>query len=57
MILTYGTISKTVYDCGSVNPLPITIDEAVLEMMDGRFYYKLKGRWYYACIPNKQTHI
>ena len=37
-ILTYGTISPTVEDCGSVNPIPITIDECMLEMMDGRWY-------------------
>ena len=43
MILTYGTISKTVYDCGSVNPLPIKIDEVALDMMDGRFYHRNKG--------------
>lgn len=43
MILTYGTISKTVYDCGSRNPIPITIDEVALEMMDGRFYHRKKG--------------
>lgn len=39
MILTYGTISKTVYDCGSKNPIPITVDDTVLNMMRGRNYY------------------
>lgn len=42
MILTYGTLSKSVYDCGSRNPVPFEIDELVLEMMDGRFYYENK---------------
>ena len=37
-ILTYGTISKTVYDCGSRNLIPVTIDDVELEMKEGRFY-------------------
>lgn len=43
MILSYGTISPTVWDCGSQNPIPIEIDETMLEMMDGRYYYNRKG--------------
>ncbi|MBO4736376.1 MAG: hypothetical protein J5614_08265 [Paludibacteraceae bacterium] len=43
MILSYGTISPTVWDCGSQNPIPIEIDECMLEMMDGRYYYNQKG--------------
>lgn len=39
MILTYGTLSKTVYDCGSCNNIPVTVDDVVLEMFDGRYYY------------------
>lgn len=42
-ILTYGTISPTVEDCGSVNPIPIFIDECMLEMMDGRWYTTQKN--------------
>lgn len=42
MILTYGTISKTVYDCGSRNLIPITIDESALRMMNGRYYQRTK---------------
>ena len=57
MILTYGTISKTVYDCGSVNPLPITIDEVALEMMDGRFYYKHKGDGILRVFHKTDTHL
>ena len=37
-ILDYGTISKTVWDCGSKNYLPVTIDDVELEMKEGRFY-------------------
>lgn len=43
MILAYGTVSPTVYDCGSQNPLPITIDDTILEMFDGRYYYNNKN--------------
>lgn len=41
-ILTYGTISPKVTDCGSKNPIPIVIDEAALKMFDGRYYYTEK---------------
>ena len=57
MILTYGTISKTVYDCGSVNPLPITVDETVLEMMDGRFYYTSKNSGVLHILNKNDTHL
>jgi hypothetical protein len=42
-ILTYGTLSKTVWDCGSVNPIEIEIDDTMLEMMDGRYYQEKKN--------------
>ena len=42
-ILTYGTLSRTVWDCGSVNPIEIEIDECMLEMMDGRYYQEKKN--------------
>ncbi len=42
MILTYGTISKSVWDCGSNNLVPITIDETALRMMNGRYYQRTK---------------
>lgn len=43
MMLAYGTVSPTVYDCGSQNPIPITIDEVNLQMFDGRYYYNEKN--------------
>lgn len=46
-ILTYGTLSKTVFDCGSVNPIEIEIDDVMLEMMDGRYYQTEKNRGSY----------
>lgn len=57
MILTYGTISKTVYDCGSVNPIPITVDETVLEMMNGRFYYTHKNSGVLRVLKKTDTHL
>ena len=41
-ILTYGTISPKVTDCGSKNPIPIVVDEAALKMFDGRYYFMEK---------------
>ena len=41
-ILTYGTISPKVTDCGSKNPIPIVVDEAALKMFDGRYYFTEK---------------
>lgn len=38
MILTYGTISKTVYDCGSRNKLRVEMDEVELDLREGRYY-------------------
>lgn len=43
MMLAYGTISPTVYDCGSKNPIPVTVDETILEMFDGRYFYEEKN--------------
>jgi len=57
MILTYGTISKTVYDCGSENPIPITVDDVVLNMMDGRFYYTHKGSKILHVLKKTDTHL
>lgn len=42
MILTYGTISKTVYDCGSKNTIQVTIEESTMHMYHGRYYYEKK---------------
>lgn len=43
MMLAYGTISPTVYDCGSQNPIPVTVDDTILDMFDGRYFYEEKG--------------
>lgn len=57
MILTYGTISKTVFDCGSENPIPIPIDEVALEMMDGRYYYETKESRVLKILDGKDTSL
>ena len=57
MILTYGTISKTVYDCGSVNPIPITVDEDVLDMFAGRFYYEHKNSGILKVLHETDKHL
>lgn len=43
MILTYGTLSQTVYDCGSKNTIAITIEEKTMGMYHGRYYYLRKN--------------
>lgn len=57
MILTYGTLSKSVYDCGSRNPIPLEIDDVVLEMMDGRFYYDNKNSGVLKVLDGKDTSM
>lgn len=37
-ILTYGTISNKVWDCGSKHKIPCVIDEMELNMKHGRYY-------------------
>ena len=56
-ILTYGTLSKTVWDCGSVNPIEIEIDECMLEMMDGRYYQEKKNVGSYKIFDKKDTSL
>ena len=56
-ILTYGTLSKTVWDCGSVNPIPIEIDECMLDMMDGRYYQEEKNRGTYKIFNKKDKSL
>lgn len=57
MILTYGTISKTVYDCGSVNPIPVTVDEDVLNMFAGRYYYEQKNCGVLKILHEQDKHL
>ena len=56
-ILTYGTLSKTVWDCGSVNPIELEIDECMLEMMDGRYYQERKNVGPYKIFDKKDTSL
>jgi hypothetical protein len=57
MMLTYGTISRTVYDCGSKNPIPITVDDTVLEMFDGRYYQTSKNNGRLKVFHKEDKHL
>lgn len=56
-ILTYGTLSKTVWDCGSVNPIPVVIDEVELDMKDGRYYLENKDSKILKILSKNDTHL
>ena len=56
-ILTYGTISPKVTDCGSKNPIPIVVDEAALKMFDGRYYYTEKHGTRIRMLHNTDKHL
>ena len=56
-ILTYGTISPKVTDCGSKNPIPIVIDEAALKMFDGRYYYTEKHGTRLRMLHSTDKHL
>jgi len=57
MMLTYGTISKTVYDCGSRNPIPIIVDDVVLDMMQGRFYMRNRNDGILRVLDKNDKHL
>lgn len=56
-ILTYGTISPKVTDCGSKNPIPIVVDEAALKMFDGRYYYTEKHGTRLRMLHSTDKHL
>lgn len=56
-ILTYGTISPKVTDCGSKNPIPIMIDEAALKMFDGRYYFTEKHGDRISMLHSTDKHL
>jgi len=56
-MLTYGTLSRTVWDCGSVNPIEIEIDETMLDMMDGRYYQETKNRGPYKIFKKDKSML
>ena len=56
-ILTYGTISPKVYDCGSKNPIPIVVDESTLRMFDGRYYYEHKHDGVLKILNKHDKHL
>lgn len=56
-ILTYGTISPKVTDCGSKNPIPIVVDEAALKMFDGRYYFTEKHGTRLRMLHSTDKHL
>lgn len=57
MMLTYGTISKTVFDCGSRNPIPVVVDEVELDMKAGRYYYESRDSGVLKILKETDTHL
>ena len=56
-ILTYGTISPKVTDCGSKNPIAIVIDEAALKMFEGRYYFTEKHGTRLRMLHSTDKHL
>lgn len=56
-ILTYGTISKTVYDCGSKNLVEYEIDDVMLDMLDGRYYSEFKHGDRFKILHKTDKHL
>lgn len=56
-ILTYGTISPKVTDCGSKNPIPIVVDESTLRMFEGRYYYEHKHDGRLKVLKKTDKHL
>lgn len=56
-MLTYGTLSKTVWDCGSVNKIPVVIDEMELDMKDGRYYTDTEDGIVLKILNKEDTHL
>jgi hypothetical protein len=57
MITTYGTLSQTVWDCGSRNPIQITLDEESLSMFRGSNYYQQKNDGRLRVLSEDDTHL
>lgn len=57
MMLTYGTISPTVQDCGSVNPIHIKLTERNFSLFEGRYYYTSRNRGVEHVLKSTDTHL
>ena len=57
MMLTYGTLSPTVWDCGSVNPIHIKLTEKNFKQFEGRFYYTSKNMGKERILKSTDTHL
>lgn len=56
-MLCYGTISDVIWDCGSVNPIEVDVDEVELEMKDGRYYTERKNSCEYKILHKEDLHL
>ena len=57
MILTYGTISKTVYDCGSRNKLKVVLDEVEFDLRQGRYFTYEKDDEVLHVLKKEDRHL
>lgn len=57
MMLTYGTISPTVQDCGSVNPIHITLTEKNFKQFEGRYYYESRNMGVEKVLKASDKHL
>lgn len=57
MMLTYGTISPTVADCGSVNPIHIKLTEKNFKLFEGRIYYTSRNSGVDHVLHASDTHL
>lgn len=56
-ILTYGTLSNKVWDCGSKNKIPVVIDEMELDMKHGRYYAETKYGTQLKILNKNDKHL
>ena len=56
-MLTYGTLSRTVFDCGSVNPIKLHTDPTMSDLLDGRYYTTDPHSLTYKIFDSKDTSL
>jgi hypothetical protein len=57
MILTYGTISPTVADCGTRNKIKVVLDEVEFNMRQGMYYSENKNDIVTKVLHETDTHL
>lgn len=56
-ILSYGTLSNKVWDCGSKHKIPVLIDEMELDMKHGRYYSETKDDVRLKVLNKNDKHL